>query len=61
MTNAADFGSLPWRSRDREREIALPKPEPFGAPVLMCDAITPLAGETVLSLLWKRFDRPEDR
>jgi hypothetical protein len=26
-------------------------------PVLMADCTTPLAGETLLSLLWKRWDR----
>ena len=35
--------------------VTLPKPQPFGAPVFMMDAVTPLAGETVLSLLWKRM------
>ena len=31
-----------------------------GGPVLMADCTTPLAGETLLSLLWKRWDRDED-
>ncbi|WP_299787355.1 hypothetical protein [uncultured Marivita sp.] len=26
-------------------------------PVLMADCTTPLAGETLLSLLWKRWDK----
>ena len=28
-----------------------------GGPVLMADCTTPLAGETLLSLLWKRWDK----
>ncbi|MBO6883623.1 MAG: hypothetical protein JJ869_08585 [Marivita sp.] len=28
-------------------------------PVLMADCTTPLAGETLLSLLWKRWDRED--
>lgn len=27
-----------------------------GGPVLMADCSTPVAGETLLSLLWKRWD-----
>ena len=34
----------------------LPKPVAFDAPVLIGDCVTPLSGETVLSLLWKRMD-----
>ena len=30
-----------------------------GGPVLMADCTTPLAGETLLSLLWKRWDRED--
>ncbi len=43
--------------RTAAREITLPKPQSFGAPVFMMDAVTPLAGETVLSLLWKKMAR----
>ncbi|WP_159453100.1 hypothetical protein [Pseudooctadecabacter jejudonensis] len=34
--------------------VPLPKPQPFGVPVLIGDCASPLAGETVLSLLMKR-------
>jgi len=34
-------------------------PPPKGGPVLMADCTTPLAGETLLSLLWKRWDRED--
>lgn len=43
--------------RSQARDVVLPKPVPFGAPVFMMDAVTPLAGETVLSLLMKRMAR----
>jgi hypothetical protein len=43
--------------------MPLPAPVPFGAPVLISDCVNPLAGETLLSLLWKRMDQnraPDD-
>ena len=39
--------------------VPLPKPVPVGAPVLISDCITPLVGETVLSLLMKRMMRDD--
>ena len=45
--------------RVRRATITLPRPRAFGAPVLMSDAVTPLAGETVLSLLWQRMARDD--
>lgn len=41
-------------------DIDLPKPQPFGAPVLITDTVTPLAGETVLALLMKRMAAEKD-
>ena len=41
----------------RTADVPLPKPQPFTTPVLIGDCASPLAGETVLSLLWKRLDR----
>ncbi|MFA8384878.1 MAG: hypothetical protein ACEPO2_04595 [Pelagibaca sp.] len=35
------------------------KPPRRDGPVLMADCTTPLAGETLLSLLWKRWDRED--
>ncbi len=37
-------------------DVPVPKPELFTTPVLIGDCVTPLAGETILSLLWKRLD-----
>ncbi|MCF2871747.1 hypothetical protein L0664_11775 [Octadecabacter sp. G9-8] len=45
------------RTRDTAQDVPLPKPQPFSAPVLIGDCVSPLAGETVLSLIWKRLDR----
>lgn len=54
----SDAVTTPWLApRDQAADLPLPKPQPFDAPVLIGDAATPLAGETVLSLLWKRLDR----
>lgn len=59
MTAKAISG-LPRVSRaPRAPGVALPKPEPFGLPVLIGDCASPLAGETVLSLLMKRLARDD--
>ena len=59
MTDATFMGPVP-RSDSREEAVPLTKPEPFAAPVLIGDCVSPLAGETVLSLLWRRLSAPED-
>ena len=56
MTDATFFDMQP-----RAKEVTLPKPQPFSAPVFITDAVSPLAGETVLSLIWKRFERDADQ
>jgi len=40
--------------------MPLPAPVPFGAPVFISDCMNPLAGETLLRLLWKRMDPEAD-
>lgn len=57
MTDVTDFASIPLVARAKPAQVPLPAPVPFAEPVLIGDCVTPLAGETVLSLLWKRFDR----
>ena len=57
MTDATDFTRIPRVARTRPASITLPAPVPFGAPVLISDCISPLAGETLLGLLWKRLDQ----
>ena len=53
---------LPRISRTSSpKALPLPKPQPFGAPVLITDCVTPLGGETLLSLLMKRMMQAEDR
>lgn len=47
-----------WQDVAPERtaqDIPLPAPVLIATPVLIGDCATPLAGETVLSLLWKRL------
>ncbi len=53
-------GLLPTTAKQRVPSVALPKPQPLGAPVLIADAVTPLAGETLLSLLMKRMQAQAD-
>ena len=53
-----------WFSLQRPRaaeRVDLPAPQPFAAPVFIADAVTPLAGETVLSLLWRRLEGGDDQ
>ena len=56
MTDTAFHGDAP---RERAEDVALPAPVPFDAPVLIGDCVTPLAGETVLTLLWRRLTRSD--
>lgn len=60
MTDATYFASGQAPAQDQGAQVHLPRPQPFSTPVLMADAITPLAGETVLSLLWKRLEKSGD-
>lgn len=57
MTDATDFSSVPHVAKPARASVPLPAPVPFGAPVLISDCVNPLAGETLLSLLWKRMDQ----
>ncbi len=56
MTDATDFTALPRVTREKPPSVPLPAPVVAGAPVLISDCVNPLAGETLLSLLWKRMD-----
>lgn len=40
--------------------VTLPTPQLLAVPVLIGDCATPLAGETVLSLLWRRLDNTDE-
>ena len=60
MTDATFLGTAQLHVENRATDTPLPKPQPFGAPVFMSDAITPLCGETLLSLLWKRLEKTAD-
>jgi len=52
-----DISYFPVAPHSKVKKPELPKPQPFGAPVFINDVVSPLAGETVLSLLWKRLDK----
>lgn len=55
MTDASFVPSFPRVARTKTASVELPKPEPLGVPVLIGDCASPLAGETVLSLIYKRI------
>jgi hypothetical protein len=53
---AINLTALPRIERAKPATITLPKPVAIGAPVLISDCNSPLAGDTLLGLLWKRMD-----
>lgn len=55
MTDASINGGLFTRAAARPEPMTLPKPQPLGAPVLIYDCVTPVGGETLLSLVMKRM------
>jgi hypothetical protein len=56
MTDATISGPV---SVPRTQTVVLPKPQPFGSPVLISDVATPLGGDTLLSLILKRMARDD--
>ncbi|MFG5381565.1 MULTISPECIES: hypothetical protein [unclassified Yoonia] len=61
MTDATDFSVIPTVRRQKTASLPLPAPVPFGAPVLISDCVSPLAGETLLSLIWRRLDGTDEK
>ena len=59
MTDASFDGAY-LRDRPKAETIRLPAPQPIGVPVFVHDCVTPLGGETVLSLLMKRLAAEKD-
>ena len=60
MTDATQIG---WRIAPAQKEaepVRLPAPQPLAAPVFIYDCVTPLGGETLLSLLMKRMMQEAD-
>lgn len=56
MTDASyDESYLRQQPKAEAVPVRLPKPQPLGVPVFVHDCVTPLGGETVLSLLMKRM------
>ncbi|WP_341368006.1 hypothetical protein [Yoonia sp. BS5-3] len=60
MTDVAGFPSKLQMDAPKTATVKLPAPVPFSAPVLVSDCATPIAGETVLKLLWNRLDCKSD-
>lgn len=56
MTDTTDLTGIAHVTPSKPASMPLPAPVPFGLPVLVSDCVTPLAGETLLGLLWKRID-----
>lgn len=56
MTDATYFHAT---HEPKAKALQLPKPVPFAAPVFINDVASPLAGETVLSLLLRRLTKDE--
>lgn len=55
-----DIPAIP-RAATLPAQMTRPKPQPLVTPVLIGDCASPLADETVLSLLWKRLDAECDQ
>ena len=61
MRTSATFDDLDATDGSAAETVSLPQPQPFGAPVLIGDCVTPLAGQTLLSWLWQRMDSKTGR
>jgi len=57
MTDATFIPGPFAKPRTEALPMARPKPQPLATPVFIHDCVTPLGGETVLSLLMKRLAR----
>jgi hypothetical protein len=64
MTDASlhhgPFGRRKETTAD-SRPLRLPAPQPLGLPVFVQDCVTPLGGETLLSLLLKRAAKEDNQ
>lgn len=57
MTDVGFFGPFtrPAEPKTQGDTLHAPAPQPLSAPVLIYDCVTPLGGETLLSLLMKKL------
>ena len=55
MTDATYIPGIISAPREESGPMVRPKPQPWATPVFIHDCVTPLSGETVLSLLMKRL------
>ena len=64
MTDATYLSGQYVQPKATTQPLRLPAPQPSAAPVFIHDCVTPVAGETLLSLLMKRMihdaDKPDD-
>jgi hypothetical protein len=64
MTDATYLSGQYFRPKAKTQPLRLPAPQPLAAPVFIHDCVTPVAGETLLSLLMKRMmhdaGKPDD-
>lgn len=61
MTDVAGPLMITTLRREDAGSVPLPAPVPIGAPVLIADCVSPLAGETILSLIWRRLDTTHEK
>lgn len=57
MTDASYIPGILSKPYEEPMSDVKPKPQPLATPVFIHDCVTPLAGETVLSLLMKRLGK----
>lgn len=55
MTDVGITGLFAPRASDKAEPLHLPAPQPLAAPVFIYDCVTPLGGETLLSLLMRKM------
>ncbi|MEJ6405045.1 hypothetical protein [Yoonia sp. 2307UL14-13] len=60
MTDITDITHIPTVLREKPAQVTLPAPVLFSTPILISDCTSPLGGETILSLLWRRLDGSDE-
>ncbi|MDF1726525.1 MAG: hypothetical protein P1U53_02135 [Sulfitobacter sp.] len=64
MTDASYIPPFAWRedsAKVRDSARTAPAPQPIAPPVFIYDCVTPIGGETLLSLLMKRAMKDDDQ
>lgn len=55
MTDATWIDPQYLSRRASAETTPLPKPQPYASPIFIQDCVTPIAGETLLSIMMKRM------